>query len=261
LVSLRKRHSTNVDKDEPPVRTSPVTLDAPSLPSEAKAPVTNGADASPPPELRDPVKEAGQKAIALQLRLKEMENAENLRNETAAPQPQQPRPEVEEQQQQQAPTAEQIIDGSGLPELAKHWLRQHSDYVTDPAKNARLRKLHNVAEWQSGEEYTPAYFNRMDVLLGFRQEAQPSNGNAAPQRAPQAAPARRPAYVGSFSAPPTREAPSMRTGQAPSRQPQLTREELDVAQNCGISPEEYQKQKMEWERQKRAPGFDDGRNR
>jgi hypothetical protein len=256
MVSLRKRHSTSVEKDEP-VRTSPVTLDAPAPAEETKTPppTNSAADASPPPELRDPVKEAGQKAIALQLRLREMENAEHLRNEAASQQqPQQQRPTVEEPQQQQVPTAEEIIANCGLPDNAKMWLRAHPEYVTDFEKNKILRKMHNVAEWQSGgQEYTDLYFDKMNVLLGLKQEAQP-----AP--APRAAPARRPAYVGSFSAPPTREAPSMKTGRPLERQPQLSREELEVAQNSGISAEEYARQKAKWEAMKRAC-HQDGRDR
>jgi hypothetical protein len=236
-----------------------VTLDAPALaePSEAKTPVTNG-DASPPVE-SNPVREAEKKAIALQLRLQEMENAETLRNEAASPQQQQPA--IEEPQQRALPTAEQIIEGSGLPELAKVWLRQHPEYVSDPVKNQQLRKMHNVAEWQSGQEYTAAYFDRMDILLGLKQEFQPaqSNGNATSQRAPQTAPARS-RTAAPYSAPISREAPSMKTGRPIERQPQLTREELEIAAGSGISAEEYAKQKAKWEQMKRA-GYQDGRDR
>jgi hypothetical protein len=258
MVSLRKRYSTSADKDEPPVRMSPVTLDVPApaeeRPSEGKTPLTNGADASPPVE-SNPVREAEKKAIALQLRLQEMERAEASREAANHTQP-----ASEEPQQQVPPTAEQIIEGSGLPELAKTWLRQHPEYVSDPAKNARLRKMHNVAEWQSGQEYTAAYFDRMDILLGLKQEPRPaqSNGNATPQRAPQAAPAR-PRTAAPFSAPISREAPSMRTGKPMERQPQLTADELEIAQGSGISPEEYARQKARWEKMKHD-GYQDGRN-
>jgi hypothetical protein len=254
LVSLRKRPQTNY-KDEP-VRTSPVTLDVPKLaePGDAKAPSTNGAaDASPPPELRDPGKEASRNAIQLQLRLKEMEAADQ-RQAASQQQPQQ-RPEVEETQQQQAPSAEQIIEGSGLPDNAKSWLRAHPDYITDPTKNAQLRKMHTVAEWQSGgQQYTDLYFDKMNVLLGLKQEAR----HVAP--APSAAPLKR-QYGGPVSAPPSRQSLSMTSGRPIERQPRLSDAELEIAQNSGISPEEYQKQKSRWEQIKRSPGFDDGRGR
>jgi hypothetical protein len=256
LVSLRKRYSPNVeshDKDEPPVAASHVTIDAPNLaePSEAKAPATNGAaDASPPVE-KDPVKDAARRAVELQLRLQEMDRAEVLRQEAASQQQQ--HSTIDEPQQQQPASVEQIISNSGLPELAQGWLRQHPEYVSDPVKNQQLRKMHNVAEYQAGGEYTERYFDRLNVLLGFKQEA------AQPAPAPRVAPARRPAYVGAFSAPPTREAPSMKTGRPIERQPQLTRDELEIAAGSGISAEEYARQKAKWEAMKRA-GFEDGRD-
>jgi hypothetical protein len=250
MVSLRKRHSTSVTpgKDEP-VAASHVTIDAPAPAEETKTPpsTNSAADASPPPELRDPVKEAERSAIALQLRLREMESAEA---QQAASQQQQQRPEIEEPQQQRVPTAEEIIAGSGLPDNAKSWLRAHPEYITDPTKNVQLRKMHNVAEYQAGEEYTAPYFSRLEILLGLKQEAQP---------APRVAPARRPAYVGAFSAPPTREAPSMKTGRPMERQPQLTADELEIARGSGISAEEYARQKARWEKMKHD-GYQDGRN-
>src|SRR6516162_9434208 len=80
-------------------------------------------------------------------------------------------------QEPQAPTVEEIIAGCELPDLAKNWLRQNPEFILDPAKNERLRKMHNVAEYQSGSEYTEPYFQRLEVLLGLKQET-PSNGRA-----------------------------------------------------------------------------------
>jgi hypothetical protein len=130
----------------------------------------------------------------------------------------------------QQPSAEQIIAGSPLPDRAKDWLRQHPEYVTDPIKNAQLQKLHNVAEYQAGGEWTDGYFDRINVLLGFKQEQlqQPNSNRAQPTA--QTVVRRQYAAGPSVSAPPTREAPSMTTGRAFGHmQQQLNKDEREIA--------------------------------
>src|SRR5215475_2203475 len=136
----------------------------------------------------------------------------------------QQRPQRQQQpQQQQPPTIEQIIDGSQIPERAKVWLRAHPDYISDPAKNNQLIKMHNVAEYQAGGEFTDEYFNRIEVLLGLKQEQRATNGGGV---APSPIVQRQAAPV---SAPPTREAPSMTTGRAPESKVHMSKEEVEIA--------------------------------
>ncbi len=49
-------------------------------------------------------------------------------------------------------------------------MRRYPDYVLDPIKNAQMQKMHNVAEYQVGGEFTERYFDRMEILLGIKQE-------------------------------------------------------------------------------------------
>jgi len=156
-------------------------------------------------------------------------------------------------QEPQAPTVEEIIAGCELPDLAKNWLRQNPEFILDPAKNERLRKMHNVAEYQSGSEYTEPYFQRLEVLLGLKQET-PSNGRAPAPAAPQreSPPRQQPRMSVPVSAPTSRESLSMTTGRAPSSPMRLTQEEAQFARTLGISTEEYAKQKEKMERMKAA---------
>src|SRR6266516_4195968 len=219
-TSLRKRYPTRVespDRDEPPIASIPAAA-AESPPPVADKQPAEQPEAQPnlveqPPVESDPVREAEQNAI--KARLREMETAEHLQHEAASQRQQRlaaeppPAPNVEH--------AEGIIAASGFPERAKNWLRQHPDLVTNPVENARLAKLHHVAEYQSGEAFSNAYFNRLDVLFGFKQEsrngaqqpsAPPAPRNSAP--AQHSSPPRR--MAAPVSAPPTREVPSMTTG-------------------------------------------------
>jgi hypothetical protein len=145
---------------------------------------------------------------------------------SAEPSSSEPRPEP----QQQQPTIEQIIAGAAVPDAAKNWLRQHPDYVSDPVKNAKLIKMHNVAEYQAGSEFTPAYFERMEILLGLRQERPPpqaNSGNGTQRPAPavqrQSAP---------ISAPPSRKVPSMSGQYSPSqRDIVLSKEQQEIVES------------------------------
>jgi hypothetical protein len=250
MASLRKKPVVE-SHDAPPVSTAPV--------GPAKLPPV--ADDAPKPveiENKSPVQEAAKSEI--QKRLAEAIQAETLQREAIT---QQPPPQAAEPQQQ---TAEQIIASSGLPEQVQNWLRQYPEYVLDPVKNAHLQKMHVVAEYQAGEAFTAPYLERMDVLLGLKPEAQ-SNGKAGPieiekpMTAPryEAPPPRQRAYSGPpVSAPPHREVPSMRTGQAPTRREPLTDDERQIARNTGISDEEYQRQKEKMQRLKREGVIQDG---
>src|SRR5262249_4655211 len=103
-------------------------------------------------------------------RLHEIERAEEaqalLRHQL------QPAPASQQQQQPQQPlSVEDIIANAPIPDRAKSWLREHSEYVTDPQLNAKMQECHHVAKWQSGSEFTDDYFDRMEDLLGLQQPA------------------------------------------------------------------------------------------
>jgi hypothetical protein len=259
MASLRKKYQGNgEDKDAPPVTTMPPG-------TEAKLPPI--ADARPPPEMPEPESSPAEQAAqtAIKQRLAEMERAEALtRQQQSAQQPQfatELAIEPQEPEQQQ-PTTEHIIASSSLPERMKNWLRQHPDYVTDPVKNNQIQRMHYVAEYQAGGEWTDLYFDRMERLLGFKQDA-PPNGNGAQQLvrpAVQRQPVRQQQYAGPpVSAPPTRESPSMSTGRPVTRRGPLTQEQRDIARSSGISEEEYSRQLDRMEKMKAAGVIQDGR--
>lgn len=137
------------------------------------------------------------------------------------PQQQQRQPQVQQQPSQDP--VEATISAAPIPDRAKTWLRQHRDFMTDPEKNAKLQDAHWEAKAAAGGEYTNAYFDKMESLLGLRQsspsvQAPPSRPNGSAGAA--------------VSAPPTREAPSMSTGKAPSpTRVTLTAEEREVARS------------------------------
>jgi hypothetical protein len=236
-----------------------------TMPNETAAQPPPAVDAPKPPEQPaaepSPADKAAQENIQSELkkRLHEMENAERLTREAVQQHPQL----AAEPQAPQQPTTEEIIAASGLPERAKAWLREYPEYVSDPIQNARLQKLHAVAEHQAGGQWTPEYFERMEVLLGLKQEqprqvqerpvtnAAPATGNGAPpRRQPMAVP---------VSAPPTREVPSFATGKSRSFRQPLTADELHIAQACGQTAEQYQEQKEKMQRLKAAGAIQDGR--
>jgi hypothetical protein len=250
MASLRKKYQPQFespDKDDgPPVMSPPQG-------SDARLPDPVAADTAKPPEIeaKSPADQAAESA--LRQRLKEMDNAEALQREQQQQLPAEPL-NVDEPRQ---PTTEQIINASGLPDRAKDWLRQHPDYVTDQAKNIKLQKMHHVAEYHAGSEYTDEYFNKMDELLGFKQPA-PQPTRQQPTQQP--APARQQrAYSGApISAPPSREVPSMRTGKPQSYRAPLTRDELDIAQASGMTAEQYQTQKERMLRMKQSGEIQNG---
>jgi hypothetical protein len=180
-------------------------------------------------------------------RLAEMERAENLQREVAQQHPQ----FATEPQEPQAPSAEQIIASSGLPENAKDWLRAHPEYVSDPVKNAQMQRMHYVAEHQAGSEFTERYFDRMEILLGLRQEPTPAPV-VAPTAPRNSAPVRKQQYAAPVSAPPTREPPSMATGKSRNFRAPLNADELYIAQQSGQTPEQYQQEKEKLRRLKES---------
>jgi len=156
-------------------------------------------------------------------------------------QPQQP-------QQTTPQTVEHAIAYSGLPAVAKDWLRRHPEYVSDKDKSQEINKYHETAKYLAGgEQFTQKYLDRMEEVLGMRQmEAAPApraNGgipppNPSPQRQVQQPTVQQPRqqaqpqYRGvPPSAPPTRSAPSMTTGRPAASPMQLSGEEMEVVQS------------------------------
>jgi hypothetical protein len=261
MASFRKKYAPHVEsKDAPAVASTPVKAAEPPPAAEPQKSLEELA-----PQKPSPSDEAANNAI--KARLGEMERAEILQQRGAvqhyerslAAEPPPPEPPVD-------PMEAAIAN---LPERAQRWYKAHPEFFTDPEKAARVQYAHWVAKRETGEELTDKYFDRMEHFLGFRQQQQPkpsSNGHAAPaapRNPPPAAPARngapaRQQYNGHVSAPPTRDVPSMASGKPVNRRAPLTENELQIAKNSGISPDEYQLQKEKMERLKAAGAIQNG---
>jgi hypothetical protein len=171
-----------------------------------------------------------------------MQRAEGLQREAT--------PQYAESQPHEPPTTEEIIANSGLPERAKTWLREHPDYIHDPAKNNTIIALHDTAKRQAGSEFTDAYFEKMEDLLGITPTAPQSNNGARQQ--PRAAPVRQQYSGPPISAPISRDSPSMSSGRPQNEPTRLTGEELQLARSLGLSPQQYAAGKERMTREKKA---------
>jgi hypothetical protein len=203
-----------------------------------------------------PAEEAAR--TALRQRLQEMERAETITRQAA----QRPQPQPEFASEPPPPSVEEIIAGASIPDRAKNWLRQHPEYVADPAKNNTIIALHDVAKRQAGgSEFTDAYFERMEDLLGMTPAPQPQlRPQPQPRHQPQPQPQPRPrTSVAPVSAPPTRDVPSMVTGRPTGGPMRLTDEEINLARTIGLSPERYAEEKRKMLQMKAAGTLQDGR--
>src|SRR5262245_42245645 len=237
MASVRRKYQSHLAaKDELPVTTMPQETAA-KLPEPA-------VDAKPPEPINTESAADVAAKTALRDRLREMEQAETIVREATTAQQQEP-------QQPQQLTLEQQI--AHLPERIQQWCKTDPRLATDPERIAQAQYCHHVARREVGEEFTDNYYDRMEEMLGLREQPKPrpSNGQAQhkpieskpPAPAPRAAmPARQ--YAGPpVSAPPTRESPSMTTGRPIGHRAPLTRDELEIAASSGQTPEEYAAQK------------------
>jgi hypothetical protein len=225
--------------------TTPAPQDA--RPQEAAPRPEETITPQSPHEETNPAEKAAQSAI--KERLAETERAAAMEREAIAQQPQ-----YAESQPHESPTTEQIIASTQLPERAKRWLREHSDFISDPSKNATIIALHDVAKRQAGSEWTDMYFEKMENLLGIRPAPQTNSGNRTSQQSTprNSAPVRQQYSGPAVSAPPHRDVPSMGSGRPQSFRAPLTAEEREVARASRISDAEYQHQKEKIARENAA---------
>ena len=166
MASIRKRYADRVDA--PPVTAPPTG--AAKLPDPV-------VDAKPPemPETESPVDKAAKEAIALQLRLKEMERAEQLNREAV----QQPPPQAAEPQQQQSQQS--------TPAHIEKWLAEHPQYMDrndaiaqTEISLATMKATRDGLTWND-DDFLPS----IERYLGI---APRGNGHAQQRPAPAAPP-------------------------------------------------------------------------
>jgi hypothetical protein len=157
-----------------------------------------------------------------------------------------------------------------LPASAKAWLRQdkNSKYLYDENASARLADLHFKVVDEGHEAYSPAYWSRLEQRL----EQPPASGDDVDQDAVDRVlaqarhsapklPKARDDDDGAieskrriYSAPPSREAPSSRTGTGyyadDPRRVTLTQEQKAAARMSGVDDVTYAKGLIELRRRK-----------
>jgi hypothetical protein len=238
-MSLRKRYpAVSAERSEAPVA---------STPTMAASPPPVAADTKPPEEIAEKKPSAVDEAanLAIKTRLAEIERAEALARGSA----------VHERSVESRPPEQ---TAQTIPPHVQEWLNKHPQYLNDALAQAEL----HVAAMKSTRDgktwHDPDFIPTVERYLGLQPPPQtktaPTNGHV-PVSAPTAshnpapaAPARNAApprqYVGpTLSAPPTRESPSMSTGKPVGRPIPLTADELAVARNSGLTPQQYADQK------------------
>jgi len=262
MASLRKKY-----QDVPPVTAPPTS--AAKLPDAVAV-----ADSKPPemPATESPADVAAKEAIALQLRLKEMERAEQLNREAvqqqprhAAEPPQQhpPRHAAEPQQQQPQQPA--------MPARVQEWLSRHPQYL-DPndaiaqteISLATMKAARDGLTWND-DDFLPSIERHLGIAPATNGQTQhrpierPSPAPAAPPPRYESPPVRQQRSSTPVSAPPSRDVPSMKTGRPTGGPVQLTAEQREAARFSGISPEEYARQLQRMNRMKASGEIDDRR--
>ncbi len=131
-------------------------------------------------------------------------------------------------------TPDDPLERTGLPSLAKNWLRLHPEYMTDARKNAKISALHWEAIDAGHEGYSQDYFEYIEQQLGMRPKEQIVN-----REEPDDEPQTRGRVV--MSAPVSREAPASSSGDRPGRVT-LSVQQKEAAKIAGISEKEYAEQ-------------------
>lgn len=80
-----------------------------------------------------------------------------------------PRTEQRTQQEQRPPADPVEAYIRGRTEPTANWLRQHTDYITDHRKNAKLTAAHWDAVGDGLAPDTPEYFERVETFIGLRK--------------------------------------------------------------------------------------------
>ena len=169
-----------------------------------------------------------------------------------------------QQPQQTQRAAEPPQQQPEMPAAVAKWLAEHPEYTNPNDQIAQLeinlataKCMRDGLVW-TDDNFLPAIERHLGIAPrtnGRVEHAALGNGLAVPAPPPPsrprpAAPPRQSSVA--YSAPPTREAPSMTTGRPVSHRAPLTRDELEIAAASGQTPEQYQAQKQKMLRMKAA---------
>jgi hypothetical protein len=249
MASFRKKYAeTSPRQDDPPVSVPPTGAAKPPEPA---------IDVKPPPEMEEKTESPADAAAksAMRERLREMENAETLTRQ-AQQQPQYAEPPQPQQQQPQQPA---------MPSHIERWLDEHPEYK-DPSDQVAQAEIYTATLKcnRDGKNWDqPDFIPTLERHLGLRQQQprpRPQPQQPQPQPRYETPPARQQQRSNvPMSAPPSREPASMSTGRPQSFRAPLTKDELEIAQASGITPERYAQEKEKMLKMKAAGLLDDRR--
>lgn len=148
-----------------------------------------------------------------------------------------------------ADPVEQYIASIG-PEYprSREWLRAHPEFVRDPHKNRQMIAAHELAVARGYKADTDEYFRSIEKTLDLTPPPAGTNGAGNGAHSVDADPLAESAAVatGGRQAAPV-AAPVSRSGTGNGSRPNVMRlspEEVEIAQNMGMTPEEYARNKL-----------------
>lgn len=136
-------------------------------------------------------------------------------------------PPPEQRQPQRAPTVDEVIDNMEVPRVAKDWLRQSPQYLTNPRLNLKLQNWHHEAIEAGNEPFDAGYMRYFNEKAGLIEPE--DNSGSESRRAPI------------VSAPVSREPPSTTTSNR-GGVIRLTAAQREMAKVAGVTETEYAKQ-------------------
>lgn len=153
-----------------------------------------------------------------------------------------PPPQVQQQPQNQNDAIERYV--STLHPRSASWIRQHPEYVLDPAKTKNLEKAHYAALGEGIAPDTDDYYSFVEgKLFGGNDSGHTGSGVPVVQQQHTESPMSDASKPKSNRTAPPPAAPVSRSSGNKMRVT-LTGEEIDAAKASGVSPEEYYKNKQ-----------------
>jgi hypothetical protein len=132
-----------------------------------------------------------------------------------------------------------------LSPRSAQWVRKHPEYVTDTRLNRKMLAAHNLVEADGVELDSDQYFDSIERILGV-QGQDGSKTVEITDEAPEVVVPRRSAPA---SAPVSRSGNGTSHGRT-ARTYTLTPAERDAARTCGMTDEEYAREKLAMAREK-----------
>lgn len=132
---------------------------------------------------------------------------------------------------------EDFISGVDITRQSADWLREHPDYVTNPAKNREMIAAHNLLMARGVRVDTPEYFSGVENVLGIVQQREEPREESALSEASEGTRRQSPAAA------PVSRGGGM-DGQKKPGTVRLSAAEVEMAAQMGQTPAEYAAEKV-----------------